>query len=263
MKRVPKEKMKPKNSDLFCNIAAYKFIALKEDELAALCKRLKKTAAALEIKGTILLGTEGINLFLAAKQEAIDRFQEYLETIPNFQNLPYKYSYSDFIPFHKLFVKVRNEIVTFKQEDIDPQEFTAPYISPEELKNRFSNPDDMVLLDTRNTFEFDMGTFDGAVHLNIDNFREFPDALKKLPESSKEKPVITFCTGGIRCEKAAAYLLVQGFKEVYQLQGGILNYFEHCGGDHYQGDCFVFDDRIAVNSDLEPVEGATLPPNKS
>jgi UPF0176 protein len=244
--------MKPKNNDMFCNIATYKFVSLDELKLPSLCKQLKRVASGLEIKGTILLGTEGINLFLAGAKDSITKFQDHLQTLPEFQDLPYKYSYSNFIPFQKLFVKVRNEIVTFKQLGIAPQEFTAPHLPPEQLKEWFDCDRDMIVLDTRNTFEYDMGTFEQATHLKIDNFREFPEALKNFPESDKDKPIVTFCTGGIRCEKAAAYLLKQGFKEVYQLQGGILNYFERCGGEHYQGDCFVFDDRVALNSRLEP-----------
>lgn len=242
---------------MFCNITTYKFISLDEQVLVSLCKALKRKATSLAIKGTILLGTEGINLFLAAEQASIDAFQAFLKTIPEFDDLQYKYSYSDFIPFQKLFVKVRNEIVTFKQPGIHPEQFTAPHLPPEKLKEWYQQGKDMIVLDTRNTFEYEIGTFENAVHLEIDNFREFPDALQKLPAENKDQAVVTFCTGGIRCEKAAAYLLEQGFKEVYQLQGGILNYFEKCGGDHYQGECFVFDDRVTVNHRLEPCHQAS------
>lgn len=245
--------MKQKNKTSYCNIATYKFIALEEEKLPGLCKQLKKTAASYGIKGTILLGTEGINLFLAAEKEGITQFQEYLESITEFQNLQYKYSYSDFVPFEKLFVKVRNEIVTFKQLGISPEQFTAPHLPPQQLKEWLDQNKDIILLDTRNAFEYEIGTFNNAIDLKIDNFREFADALEKFPKD-QNKPIVTFCTGGIRCEKAAAYLLKQGFTEVYQLQGGILNYFEQCGGSHYKGDCFVFDDRIALNTQLEPAD---------
>lgn len=255
LKLAPKVKMKPKNSNPFCNIATYRFVTIDEQDLPTLRKELKRTAASLEIKGTILIGTEGINLFLAGEHSAIKQFQEYLEAKSKFKGLDYKYSYSDFIPFHKLFVKIRNEIVTFRQEDIHPEEFTAPYITPQQFKEWYNTNHEMLVLDTRNTFEFEMGTFKNAMHLKIDNFREFPKALSQL-QTNKKIPVVTFCTGGIRCEKAAAYLIQQGYSEVYQLQGGILNYFEQCGGEHYKGDCFVFDDRIALNSNLEPVENS-------
>lgn len=239
---------------MYCNIATYKFITLNENELPSLCKRLKKIGTEYSIKGTILLSVEGINLFLASEKTNIEQYQQYLDEYPFFKDLIYKYSYSDFIPFKKLFVKVRKEIVTFKQSHIQPEKFTAPYISPHELKECLDQQQQVTLLDTRNIFEYEVGTFENAIHLNIKNFREFPEALKQSQNLDKNIPVITFCTGGIRCEKAAAYLLEQGFKEVYQLQGGILNYFEHCKDEYFQGNCFVFDDRIAVNSRLEPVQ---------
>lgn len=237
----------------FCNIATYKFIAIQEERLPGLCKKLKKACSAFELKGTILLSTEGINLFLAGAAESIEKIQGALIEIELFSDLEYKYSYSDFIPFKKLSVKVRHEIVTFKQQGIDPAKDLAPYISPEQLHSWLTENKDVVLLDTRNDFEFAQGTFDNAVQLNIKNFRDFPNALQNNDALPKDKPIVTFCTGGIRCEKAAIYLLKQGFKEVYQLHGGLLNYFEKCNGDYYHGDCFVFDDRIALNCQLEPV----------
>lgn len=238
---------------MYSNIASYKFIHLEESKLDNLCKSLKQKGLSNALKGTILLGTEGINLFLAGEEANIKHFQDELAAFSVFSDLTYKYSYSDFIPFTKLIVKVRKEIVTFKQEDIHPEQVTAPYIDPLDLKQWLTEKKDFILLDTRNTFEYEIGTFEEAIHLNIDHFREFSTALeqKKL---KKDKPIVTFCTGGIRCEKAAAYLLKEGYEQVYQLQGGILNYFEQCGGDFYQGDCFVFDDRIKLNSKLEPVQ---------
>ncbi|MBA2654836.1 MAG: sulfurtransferase [Gammaproteobacteria bacterium] len=243
------------NEDEFCNVAAYKFVTLDAAELIALRKKFKQRGTALSIKGTILLSTEGINLFLAGHAADIENFQKLLHSHAFFEDLSYKYSYSRFIPFEKLFVKIRTEIVTFRQPHIQPAIATAPYLSPQDLYNKLQRNDDFLLLDTRNTFEYEMGSFDKATHLNIENFREFPDALHQNDDQlDKNKPVVTFCTGGIRCEKAAAYLLEQGFREVYQLQGGILNYFAECGGEHYTGNCFVFDDRVAINDRLEPVD---------
>lgn len=239
---------------MFCNIAAYKFVPIDNESLPELCKKLKEVGTENNIKGTVLLSTEGINLFLASTHESIATVIAYLKNYPCFDDLSFKYSYSSFIPFKKLCVKIRPEIVTFKRTEISPEHSPAPYITPEEFRNLLREQADILILDTRNTFEFAMGTFEAAQHLNIDNFREFPEALHKLSEKDKAKPIVTFCTGGIRCEKAAAFLLRNGCKEVYQLQGGILNYFEKCGGDFYNGSCFVFDDRIALNHKLEPVE---------
>jgi UPF0176 protein len=233
-----------------CNVATYKFIAISQEELPELCSRLKKIGQEHGVKGTIILSTEGINLFLAGSKISIDAFQQQLAAYPYLKDLPYKYSYSSFVPYKKLVVKIKQEIVTFKQKDISPSDSCAPYISPHELRSRLQSDQEIILLDARNTFEYQMGTFQSAIHLEIDNFRDFP---KTIPKLDKTKPVVTFCTGGIRCEKAAIYLLKQGFKEVYQLQGGILNYFEQCGDHFFEGNCFVFDDRIALNSQLEPI----------
>ena len=236
---------------MYLNIAAYKFVTLNEDELISLCENLKAMASQLDIKGTILLSREGINLFLAGQKDEINQFQLELASFKQFSDLFYKSSNSDFIPFKKLSVKIREEIVTFKQPEIDPEHFTAPYITPETLKAKLEAGETLTLLDTRNKSEFDIGAFSQATHLSINNFRDFPDALEKslIP---KNQPIVTYCTGGIRCEKAAAYLLKKGYTEVYQLYGGIIHYFEKCGGKYFEGNCFVFDDRIALNSRLEP-----------
>ena len=142
-----------------------------------------------------------------------------------------------------MLVKVKKEIITFGIDSIDPAKHTAPYITPEMLNIWLKNRTDLVLMDTRNTFEVELGSFK--------RFRDFPNAVKELPEKFKQLPIITFCTGGIRCEKAAAYLLENGYTEVYQLEGGILNYFEKCGETHFEGPCFVFDGRASVTPSLE------------
>jgi UPF0176 protein len=239
---------------LICNIAAYKFISLDIHLLPNLCAEMKAKAVQLKIKGTIFLSIEGINLFLVGQQKHIENFQEYLADNLHFNDLKYKYSYSTYYPFKKLIVKIKKEIVSFGISEIHPEKTTAPYITPETFKRWHDEKHEIVVLDTRNQFEFEMGSFGTAIHLGINNFRDFPNVIDKLPAVTKSKPVVTFCTGGIRCEKAALLLLQKGFKEVYQLQGGILNYFEHCGNAHFRGDCFVFDDRIALNEKLEPVK---------
>lgn len=228
------------------NIAGYKFIAL--DRLSTLREQLKQLCQSNGLKGTILLGTEGINLMLAGNENQIINFLQQFNQDVRFSNIEYKRNYSEFVPFKRLLVKVKKEIVTFGVADINPEKFTAPSISPQQFKQWLEDNKDMTVLDVRNECEIEIGTFDKAIHLGIKNFRSFSKAAKQLPASTKQKPMVMFCTGGIRCEKASAYLLQQGFNEVYQLHGGILNYFAECGSEHYKGSCFVFDDRIAVGS---------------
>lgn len=245
------------NLSKILNIAAYKFVTLGREELSYLRTALKETALALELKGTVLLSTEGINLILAASPEKIKNFQNYLCEIPQFSDLTFKESFSEFVPFSRLLVRLKKEIISMGVSSIKPEQKTAPYITPQQLKAWYEQNKEMIVLDTRNTYEVVLGGFDQAQDLNIRTFREFSQAINTLPDQMKEKPVVTYCTGGIRCEKAAALLLEQGFKEVYQLQGGILNYLEQCGGSYYHGECFVFDDRIGLNANLETT-GAKL-----
>lgn len=237
----------------YTNISAYRFIDLEELSLIDLRIKLKNKALKLQIKGTILLSQEGINLYVAGKPLTIDLFKNFLNELKEFKNLTYKESLSDSIPFKRLLVKIKQELIPLGYPEVQPAKFTAPHLSPEEFKKWYEEERDMVVLDTRNDYEVDFGTFDKAIDLSIQHFRHFPAAIKALPDTIKEKPIVTFCTGGIRCEKAAAYLLQQGFKEVYQLDGGILNYFDKCGDAYYQGSCFVFDNRAAVNPKLEEI----------
>ncbi len=233
------------------NVSAYRFVHLTVNILPTLQVNLKSKAKQLRLKGTILLSSEGINLFLSGKKEAITSFHCFLNTFPYFQDISFKESFSNFHPFKKMLVKLKKEIIPFGIDSINPEKHTAPYVSPEQLMIWLKERPELVLLDTRNTFEIELGSFENALNLGIKKFRDFPDAVKKLPEKLKKLPIVTFCTGGIRCEKAAAYLLKVGFKEIYQLEGGILNYFEKCGENHFKGPCFVFDERKKVNSTLE------------
>lgn len=233
------------------NIAGYRFVRLSANFISVLQSQLEKETFRLGLKGTILLSNEGINLFLAGERKAIICLQSLLNSFSCFQNLTFKESFSDFQPFKKMLIKVKKEIITFGIDSIQPELFTAPNISPETLRKWLKDRSKPVLLDTRNAFEVAWGSFENALHLNLKHFREFAAATEKLTKINKKTPVITFCTGGIRCEKASAFLLKTGFEEVYQLEGGILNYFEKCGGSHYQGLCFVFDDRKALTSSLE------------
>lgn len=237
----------------YLNLSGYKFLDLMSEDLNTLTHELKKTGIDKHIKGSIILSHEGINLFIAGKEENVYAFIECLTSISShFSDIWFKKSFSDQIPFKRFLVKVKNEIITMKINDLNPQKLTAPYLEPEVLQEWYKENKSMVLLDTRNDYEYAEGSFKEAIHLNIKNFSEFPDAINQLPEEYKNKTLVTFCTGGIRCEKAAAYLLKEGFSNVFQLKGGIIHYFEKCGNDHYQGNCFVFDERNALDHRLLP-----------
>ncbi len=230
------------------NIAAYKFADLTE--LAELRSELRALCQSHQLKGTILLSPEGINLFVAGERIGIDALLNRIREIPGLEDLEVKESLSHERPFQRMLVKIKREIISFGVEGIEPHRYTSPRISAEELKQWLDEGRPVTLLDTRNNFEIDAGTFRDAVAIDIDNFRQFPAAAEQLPEEMKQQPVVTFCTGGIRCEKAAPYLERVGFQNVLQLDGGILKYLEVCGGEHYDGDCFVFDRRVAVDEKL-------------
>ncbi len=230
------------------NISTYRFAALTglkdlREELTAFCK-------AWNLKGTILLSTEGINLFVAGEADAIDLLLNKLRQIPGLEALEPKVSISDKQPFNRMLVRVKKEIISFGMESIRPADYTSPKIAAAELKRWLDEGRPVTLLDTRNDYEVQLGTFKGALIPHINTFREFPDAVRKLPPALKDQPVVMFCTGGIRCEKAGPFMEQEGFKNIYQLDGGILKYFEECGGDHYDGECFVFDQRVGVDPGL-------------
>jgi UPF0176 protein len=227
------------------NIAGYKFISL--DGLESLRKDFLALCTVLALKGTMLLSREGINISIAGTVESIRYFRKTLKDDARFSDMTFRESYSDEQPFKNLKVKLKNEIISFRQPNINPSVTPAPAIAPSILKQWLDEQREMTLLDTRNNYEVSMGTFKGALNLNLSNFGQLPAAVQDL---KKDKPVVMFCTGGIRCEKAAIYMINQGFSEVYQLEGGILNYFAQVGKDHYDGDCFVFDERIAVDASV-------------
>ncbi|MCH9770582.1 MAG: sulfurtransferase [Gammaproteobacteria bacterium] len=238
----------------FLNTGAYKFCDLSEAEQTQWQQALESMASALKIKGTILISHEGINLFVAGTFSAIDKFKNYLENESPFQGLTYKDSVSDRIPYKRLRVKIKQEIISMGCEEIKPAEKTAPHLSPEEFKRWYDDGREMLVLDTRNDYEVRLGSFDQAVDLDLEHFRDFPERVKSLVKEHADKPIVTFCTGGIRCEKAAEYMLQQGFKKVYQLDGGIINYFAKCKGAHYHGECFTFDERVALDPDLNETD---------
>jgi UPF0176 protein len=236
------------------NVAAYRFVAL--DHLPQLRASLKLRGAELGLKGTILIAAEGINLFLAGAAANVEAFLETLLADARFASIEVKRSRSAKQPFLRLLVKVKREIVSMRRPEIDPCATPAPRLAPQELKRWLDEGREFVLLDTRNQFEVELGSFKTALALGLKSFSDFPRATPILPEALKDEPIVTFCTGGIRCEKAAPWLISQGFREVYQLDGGILNYFEQCGGAHFRGQCFVFDQRAALDAKLRESGGA-------
>ena len=241
------------------NIAAYAFVSVADPH--ALAARIQASAEACELRGTVLVAGEGINLFLAGEAQAIDEFLARLRGDARFADLPVKFSVSESVPFSRLKVKVKPEIISFRQEQALPQAGRAPAVSPQALTRWIARGGDdrgrrLVLLDTRNREEVAYGTFVDAVVLPIDNFTELPDAVLERRESLADATVVSFCTGGIRCEKAALWMRAQGMDNVWQLDGGILGYFEAVGGMGYAGSCFVFDDRIAVDPALAPIPRA-------
>jgi UPF0176 protein len=230
------------------NVAAYHFAAL--DNLPELRASLRELTQAERLRGTILLAQEGINLFVAGSAAGVESLLARVRAVPGLESLEAKISYSREQPFRRILVKIKREIIPFGVPGIDPRKSTAPRLPASDLKQWLDERRPVVLLDTRNNFEVEAGTFVGAVPIGIDDFREFPAAARRLPAEMKSRPVVTFCTGGIRCEKASALLMEQGFTNVYQLDGGILKYFEECRDAHYRGDCFVFDQRVAVDANL-------------
>ena len=238
------------------NVSAYKFVPLADPP--ELRKPVLAAALGHALKGTILLGPEGINLFVAGTRAAVDAFLPELRAIVGLTELATKESISATPPFGRMQVKVKREIIAFGVEGVDPARRPSPKLSAHALKQWLDEGRRVTLIDTRNEYEIDAGTFRGAVRMGIRRFRDFPAAVRRLPVELKQQPVVMFCTGGIRCEKAGPFMEQAGFREVYQLDGGILKYFEECGGAHYEGTCFVFDERAGVDSALRAT-GNPLP----
>ncbi|MGE8640668.1 MAG: sulfurtransferase [Achromobacter sp.] len=237
------------------NIAAYKFVSL--DALPDLRAYLLAQARDAALKGTILLAEEGINLFLAGSAEGIDAFLQTLRADARFADLEVKFSHSEGVPFRKLLVKIKREIIRMDHPTIRPEAGRAPGVDAQTLARWLAQGADdagrpVVMLDTRNAFEVDEGTFKNAIDWRIDRFTQFPAAVQAHRAELEGKTVVSFCTGGIRCEKAAIYMNEAGIQNVYQLDGGILKYFEETGGPGYEGKCFVFDERHSLDPELAP-----------
>jgi UPF0176 protein len=240
------------------NISCYKFVSLADRE--ALKTDLTARCLALDLKGTILLAPEGINVFLAGSRQAIDAIVAHLRADPRFSDLAPKESLSAEPPFKRMRVRLKKEIITMKHPLIRPEAGRAPSVQAATLKQWLDRGCDdegrpVVMLDTRNDYEVAAGTFENAVDYDIGVFSEFPLRLAAHLPDYAGKTVVSFCTGGIRCEKAAIHMKAVGIERVYQLEGGILKYFEEAGGAHYRGDCFVFDERAALSADLQPAAG--------
>lgn len=241
---------------MILNIAAYRFV--KIDDPQRLVTRLREQAECRDLLGTILVASEGLNLFLAGTDEGIEGFVDDLQHDPRFSGIVIKRSRSIVQPFARLKAKVKPEIISFRQTDSEPLAGRAPAVEPADLARWIANGKDdlgnpLVLLDTRNQQEVAYGSFSGAMTLPIDKFTELPAAVSGCRDALAGSTVVSFCTGGIRCEKAALWMQSEGIANVYQLDGGILGYFEQVGGYGYDGRCFVFDERIALDSGLEPL----------
>ena len=240
------------NKNSVVNIAGYKFEPLVDPiDLVSL---YQKKCDELELKGTMLISKNGINFSLAGTQQATDTIITFLEEDNRFLNIPLKVTYSETQPFRRMKVRLKKEIISLGRKDINPRELTGERISPQDLKNLLDNKEDVLVLDTRNEYETRVGKFENAIDLNLDTFRDFPKAIESLPEEYKDKQIVMYCTGGIRCEKASAVMMKAGFADVKQLEGGVLDYFKETGGAYWEGDCFVFDERVALDTELNETD---------
>ena len=241
---------------MILNLAAYHFVAISDPD--ALARQLRERFEAVALRGTALVTPEGINLFLAGEPESLRGVVAWLRSDARFAGLVVKWSESEHAPFKRLRVKRKHEIITFRKDGLDPVGARAPVVDPSTLKRWLEQGRDdagreLVLVDTRNAQEIDHGTFEGALTLPIAKFTDLPDALEPHREALAGKTLVSFCTGGIRCEKAAIWMQQAGYEHVLQLEGGILGYFEQVGGYGYRDRCFVFDERVALDPHLKPL----------
>ena len=240
------------NKNIFKVVAFYSFVDLSN--LKELQKTFIRFLTKENIKGTVLLAHEGINGTLSGREVSIDRFKDFLKLNNLHVSQNFKTSSCPDDPFPRLKVKLKDEIVSIGNELADPAKIVGEYVQPEDWNSLISHEDVMVL-DTRNTYEFSIGTFNGSIQPETTNFREFPDWLETIESTGidKNKKIAMFCTGGIRCEKASSLMKAKGFKNIFHLQGGILNYMEKVDEEDslWNGECFVFDDRVALNHNLE------------
>ncbi len=229
---------------MITNISGYRFVSLHDlEHWQALCQQ---KCLDLDLKGTVVWSTEGINIMLAGSETAIADWISWLHGFPEFAGLTFKYSHSETLPFKRMLNKIKAALVP---GEVDPLVHSAPALAPKTLREWYASGKDFVIIDTRNDYELEAGKFKNALDIHLHEFKEFPQKIAALSDDIKNKPVVLYCTGGIRCEKAAPLAELAGFKEVYQLEGGILEYFKDCGHDFYEGDCFVFDERRTLSAD--------------
>ena len=240
------------NDENIVNIAGYRFIDL--DDRDELRQPFRYVCEKLNLKGTILLSKNGINFFLAGKQDSIDSYIEFLESDDRFIGITLKISYTDYQPFRRMLVRLKKEIIALGMDEIRPADYTGENIKPLEFKKILDNDEEVIIVDTRNDYETRVGIFENAIDLNLSTFKDFPKAIQNLPEEYKKKQIVMYCTGGIRCEKASVVMMNAGFENVKQLVGGILGYFEETDGSYWKGDCCVFDQRVAVDTELNETE---------
>ncbi|KAJ0406589.1 hypothetical protein ATCC90586_003100 [Pythium insidiosum] len=249
----------------FVNSSAYGFCVFDAAELSRLRAHLLEQARLAEaesdqvLRGTVLLSAEGVNVRLSGTERAVDAIKAALCGLhPDLEAMEFKDSYTQRPTLPRMLVKIKNEVISMGDRSIQPAvDGLAAHLAPEAFKRWLDEDRDLVVLDTRNDYEVRLGTFDQAIDLDIKTFRAFPEAVAtKLRDVPKDKPVVMFCTGGVRCEKASHVLLRDGFEHVYQLDGGILRYFERVGGAHYRGECYIFDDRVSLRPDLS--EGSAV-----
>ncbi len=236
---------------------AYRFIPLSTEAISKLQKAWHQQATSLGLVGTILLSTEGFNLTLAGDRYQVNQFKAFLSRDDRCQAMFYKESESQTLPFRKLIVRIKDEIITMRYKSLSNVSVKkGDYLDPETLKAWLQEQRSFTILDVRNAEEVAMGSFRNSVHFNLQSFSEFPSALEEWPEKFKQQAIVTYCTGGIRCEKAAALMVQRGFQSVYQLKGGILHYFSQCQGDYFEGDCFLFDNRLSTRADANEMNAA-------
>ena len=236
------------------NIAGYQFIQIEDVE--SIQNQLQSVCAKTHLRGSIFISPEGLNLSLAGSQQDIEFILGYLRSNCEFSDLLFNKTYSKEVPFKRLHVKARDELVPTSKDNIltsiSPITNKLSYISSEQLKQWLDDGHEFTLLDIRNAFEFELGSFKKAKQLGLKQFRQLQKIKEELKKMPRDKPIVTFCTGGIRCEKAAPFIQTLGFEQVYQLKGGILDYLAKFKGEHWRGDCFVFDDRVSLDKDLNP-----------
>ena len=238
---------------MYLHYSGYQFFDLNDPR--SIRDSILAKGKELDIRGTLLMGEEGANIGISGLPENLKAFEDYLSQEFRFPKFIWKVSENPEHTYRRMLVKVKKEIVTTGYPDIRPDKFTGPYLPPAEFHDWLNNRNDFLLLDTRNDYEVRLGKFKGAKDLAVGSFKKFLEVVNEWTEEEKKKPVVTYCTGGIRCEKATPIMLQKmGFEKVYQLEGGIIKYLEEFGAGHFEGECFVFDRRLGINGELKATD---------